>query len=261
MSKRDLFEELNIIRRKNIKTALDTDISKIKSMVDYKLKTDSSCAERKETVMKSKKRFTIAAIAATFILGISVLASSGIISTWYSSSRSDPEYKTLPTEEQCIEDIGYAPVLIDEFENGYAFKNGSIVNNDLRDENDNSVEKFKSVTFRYEKEGDKVIFSQEKFNSQAPSEGEVITTIDSVDIYYHSYMNKCVPAGYKMTEEDKKAQESGELVFSEGSQKEYIQKVQSVQWVENGRHYLLLQMDGKLTAQELADMAGEIIAK
>ena len=64
-----------------------------------------------------------------------------------------------------------------------------------------------------------------------------------------------------MTDEDKKAEENGELVFSWGSAEVDIIEVQSVTWSENGTHYLLMQMDGKLSADELTDMAAEAIEK
>ena len=60
---------------------------------------------------------------------------------------------------------------------------------------------------------------------------------------------------------DKKAEANGELVFSYGSSKVEIKEVQSVLWAEDGIHYCLMQIDGKLSADELAEMAKEIIEK
>ena len=160
-----------------------------------------------------------------------------------------------------MKDIGYEAVTIDEFANGYKFDNGNIVDNALADETGNVAEKFKSVTFRYEKEGDKVIFSQDKVSSELEPSGEVVSTVDDVDVYYYSYTNKLVPSDYKMTDEDKKAEENGELVFSYGSSEVEIKEVQSVSWKKDGMYYQLLQIDGKLSADELADMATEIIKK
>ncbi len=62
-----------------------------------------------------------------------------------------------------------------------------------------------------------------------------------------------------MTDDDKKAEENGELVFSYGSSKVEISEVQSVSWRNNGIQYQLLQIDGKLSAKELVDMAAEVI--
>ena len=138
-------------------------------------------------------------------------------------------------------------------------KNGSIVNNSLEDESGASVEKFKSVSFDYEKDSDTVIFAQDKFNSKTELPGDIVKTVKDTDIYYYAYTNKVVPADYKLTDADKKAEENGELVFSYGSDEIKIQKVQFVMWYKDGIQYQLLQMDGKLSANELADMAEEIV--
>ena len=258
--KRNLFDELNIKGcTDNSSGALDISVERIKDMVNNRI--DSASTERMLRPMKSKKKIALIAVAATLVMGITVFAASGIISQWFSSSSSIPDYETLPTAEQVVKDIGYEAVTIDEFANGYKFDNGSIVDNALADETGNVTEKFKSVSFRYEKDGDEVIFSQDKFNSTVETEGEVIANIDDVDVYYTSYTNKLVPGDYKMTEEDKKAEESGELVFSYGMDEVKIVEVQAVSWQKQNTRYQLLQIDGKLSAEELADMASEVIKK
>ena len=258
--KRNLSKEINGNEYvKNVPNALDVSVDKIKVMVNNQI--FSASVERTAHTMKSKKKMAFIAVAATLVMGITVFAASGIISQWFSSSSSIPDYKTLPTAEQVIKDIGYEAVTIDEFANGYKFDNGSIVDNALADETGKVAEKFKSVMFRYEKSGDEVIFSQDKYNSAVETSGEVITTVDGIDLYYYSYTNKLVPGNYKMTEEDKKAEESGELVFSYGMDEVTISEVQSVSWIKDGIHYQLMQIDGKLSADELADMAAEVIKK
>lgn len=260
MKKNNLFEALNIKESENTQyTALDIDVQNIKQQVNNKIASASN--ERKLNFMKSKKRFAFIAVAATLALGITAFAASGIVKMWSGSSSSIPDYKSLPSETQVVKDIGYEAVLIDTFENGYKFDNGSIVKNDLSDENGNSLEKFKSVDFRYVKDGDKVYFEQEKYNSETEKEGEIIANENGTDIYYHSYTNKLVPPDYELTDEDKKAEENGELVFSYGSSKVEISEVQSVSWEKDGVHYLLMQIDGKLSQDELCNMAKEVINK
>ena len=223
-------------------------------------KVNSAGQGKEEKFMKPKKKIFIVAVAAMLVLGLTAFAASTIISSWYSSSSSIPDYKTLPSAEQCIKDIGYKPVLIETFKNGYVFKNGSVVSNNLENEDGKSVEKFKSVSFDYEKDGDIVVFSQNKFNAEAfDSVGDVISTVDDVDIYYYSYKNKNVPANYQMTDEDKKNEASGKLIFSWGSDEVKITDVQFVSLKKDGVLYQLMQIDGKLSAAELSDMAKEVI--
>ena len=258
--KRDLERELNIINGAN-KTdgALDISIENIKNRVNNCI--DSAYTEKESYIMKSKKKIALIAVAATLVMGITVFAASGIISQWFSSSSSIPDYNELPSVKQVTKDIGYEVELVDEFANGYKFDNGSVVDNVLTDDNGKAVEKFKSVTFRYLKDNDEVLFSQDKVNSQVETSGEVVATVDDVDVYYYSYTNKLVPPDYKMTDEDKKAEETGELVFSYGSSKVEIKEIQSVSWKKDDMSYQLLQIDGKLSADELVEMAKEVIGK
>ena len=276
--KRDLFEELDIDKKEQETSGpLDIDIQAIRRNVSEKLDAGLPSYpayqvqnERKSVTMKSnmiksntrsRKKISVIAAVAVLALGTTVFAAGGIVSNWYSSSSSDPEYRSLPTAQQVRKDIGYDAVLISEFENGYAFKDGSIVNNDLADEDGNSVEKFKSVSFDYEKDGDKVIFSQDKFNSKMDIDGSVVKNVNGTDVYYYSYTNKFVPADYKMTDEDKKAEADGELVFSYGSDKVKIVQIQAVTWVKDGMQYQLMQMDGSLSQDDLVEMAEEVISK
>lgn len=260
MKKSNLFEELNIEEPKNFSyTALDTDIQSVKRKVTAKI--TSASKERKSKIMRSKKRIPIIVVAAAFALCITAFAASGFVKTWLSSSSAIPDYKTLPSEERIVKDIGYKAVLVDAFANGYAFKDGNVVNNEFSDENGSSVEKFKSVSFRYEKEGDIVYFSQDKFGSEIEKHGEIIATENGCDLYYYSYTNKLVPPNYKLTEKDKKAEENGELVFSYGASDVEICAVQSISWKKDGVLYQLLQMDGRLSENELCNMAKEIVNK
>ena len=258
--KRNLLDELNIKGYSdNSSGTLDISVERIKNMVNNRI--DSASTERMLKPMKSKKKIALIAVAATLVMGITVFAASGIISQWFSSSSSIPDYNELPSVKQVTKDIGYEVELVDEFANGYKFDNGNIVDNALADETGNVAEKFKSVTFRYEKEGDKVILSQDKVSSELEPSGEVVSTVDDVDVYYYSYTNKLVPSDYKMTDEDKKAEETGELVFSYGSSKVEIKEIQSVSWKKDDMSYQLLQIDGKLSADELVEMAKEVIGK
>lgn len=53
--------------------------------------------------------------------------------------------------------------------------------------------KFKTI-FTYARDGDEVLFSQDKFNSDLGEEpGDVAATVDGIDMMYFSYNNKLVP--------------------------------------------------------------------
>ena len=129
----------------------------------------------------------------------------------------------------------------------------------MGDDAGNIAERFKSLDFTYEKSGDEVYLSQERYKTHVDSQGQIVGKIKGKDLYYYSYRNKFVPGDYELTEEDKQAEESGELVFSYGTDEVEIMTVQTLSWSDGDMHYSLMQMDGKLSREELIRMAEEII--
>jgi len=207
-------------------------------------------------IINYKKLISIAAVAAVFLMGSTAFA-TGVLSGWF--SHSEKEYTSIPSEQEYLEDIGYAPVLIENFDNGYAYKTGYVVDNEHADGKSGVVEKFKSALFEYEKDGDLVYFSQEKFDF-AVNNGILADSFTGVDMYYSSYMNKIVPEDYRMTEADKEAEAKGELVFSWGSDSVQTMEVKSLSWIEDGIQFMLLQMGGELTQADMIAMAKQAIA-
>lgn len=220
-------------------------------------------SKRNSSMLNTKKRIAVLVAAVIMVLGITAFAATGVINTWYSSSSSRPDYRSLPSMEQVHSDIGYDVKLVDHFSNGYVFKDGRIVKNKLEDEDNQTIEKFKSVDFRYKKGKDEVSFAQDRYQSESQPSGSLERTINGVDVYYFSYVNKIVPPDYQLTEEDKKAEENGELVFSYGSRKVELITWQHVNWSVGDMHYELYQEvdDSSLSKEEIIEMAKEVIVK
>lgn len=224
-------------------------------------------SNKKERFIMFKKKVILASAAAIAVIGAAVYAASnGLVTGWFSSSSSIPDYTSLPTKLECLKQVGYEPILIDSFENGYSFKNGSVVNNNRTDENGSSVEAFKSFSFRYEKDGDTVYFEQERYTSEsAPSErpekAELAATENNTDIYYTAADYKFVPPDYELTDEDKKAEENGDLFISFGSDEIEYSTMTNVSWQNGDMYYSLMQMDGKLSKEELTHMAEEAVSQ
>ena len=207
-------------------------------------------------IINYKKLIAIVAVAAVFLMGSTAFA-SGMLEGWF--SYPDKEYESLPSEQEYIEDVGYAPVLIQDFENGYSYETGYVVNHEHADSKTGEIEKFKSAMFEYTKEGNSVYFSQEKFDA-AVNTGAVVDSFAGTDLYWKSYMNKIVPEDYQMTEADKEAEARGELVFSWGSDSVQTIEVKNVSWARDGISYMLLQTGGNLTEAEMISMAKQAIA-
>ncbi len=217
--------------------------------------------EMEELYMKNsktsyKKVISIIAAAAALACLATAFAAGGL-GGWYSSPTR--EFESIHDSAPIAEELGYAPVLIESFKNGYSYKTGYSTDNEITDDDGSVKESFKSAFFTYEKDGDEVWFSQDRSDSVNVEKGEIVATVDGIDVYYYSYTNKIVPEDYEMTEEDKAAEESGELIFSWGSDTVKMTEVCSAQWKDEGIAYCLMQMGGKLSAEELTEMAIEAI--
>ena len=187
--KNDLFKELNINpKNRDVCSPFAVDIQAIKRNVNRTL--DSAYTERKTVIMKSKKKTACIALAATLALSVTAFAANGLVSNWFSSSSSFADYKTLPTAQQVKKDIGYTPILIDNFANGYAFQDGNIISNNLTDENGEEASFVHVLTFVYE--GQKYV-ALEPAEQQDDEEAEVVLlkvdTKDGQD-YYNTIDNE-----------------------------------------------------------------------
>ncbi len=206
----------------------------------------------------AKMRICLIAIAAALLLGTTAFAASGS-GGWFSVR--EKEYSSLPTEQQFVEDVGHEPVLIEYFENGYSYSSGSVMDNREIEGEELLEEGFKSAAFVYEKDGDLLYFNQEKSQSPVNNFGSLYKSVEGIELWYYSYTNKLVPEDYEPTEADRAAEASGELIISYGPEEISVIEVCSLSWVKDGINYSLMQMDGKLSPQELCQMAEEIIIR
>ena len=222
--------------------------------------------ERKNQMIRAKRwKAVLLAAAAVLILTVGAYAANGKVTHVFSSGPSYefPTYQALPSAERCRKDAGFDAVLIQAFANGYAFQGGSLLENKLMDDDLIPVEEYKSLNFRYEKEGDLIYFNQEKYATEMeehfpPQERR---TINGIEVNYRSARHQAVPEGYIPSEEEQKAMEDGSLSFGYGGPDQEIveSETQILLWQIGEMHYELFQMNGALTPEELFGMAEECI--
>lgn len=224
-----------------------------------------ACAERKEIPHMSGKniRRTIVLIAAVMmLLTVSAYALNGTVACWGTAKSSYYySFESLPSSAKLEKELGYLPAITAEFENGYALRSGSIFYGAFFDADYNELERFKEMTVNYFKDGDKLIYTVRRFDTPTEMGGDIIADVDGVPVKYNAYNNKLVPEDYELTDEDKAAKESGELIFSWGIDNIDIVRVQGVNWEQDGVFYGFTQIDGKLTPEELVSMAAELITR
>lgn len=176
----------------------------------------------------------------------------------------DKQLDTFPSATQMEKTAGFTPKYVDEFSNGYTFKEVFAGTLDGNDADENKVTEIKTADFTYEKDGSELYVEamQKPKNASIPDmEGEEITLSSGQNIFYHDWMQKYKPADYVMTEQDKIDQANGTYEFSFGVGIDSIQHCQVVAWEENDIRYSIFSYDDTLTKDEMVKISEEFINK
>lgn len=216
--------------------------------------------EREEKMKRLSIKKCIIIAAAVMVVGTAAIASSGTVRYITGSSLSRPDYTEVPAASELMKKIGASPKVLEQFSNGYVFESGHDVKNKLMDEEMGQISKYNSFGGAYKKDNDKILFSADA-ESEAHTGEElppVAQTYNGVDIRYHSYTGKYVPADYELTEQDKIDEENG-VVFSYGTDEIEIYDIQGVGWEQDGIYYNITAMNSPLGEEELIAMAKEVI--
>lgn len=210
-----------------------------------------------------KKRMAAAVIAATVVVGGSAFAFGGTaISQIIARCSASADYTSLPSAQQCQRDAGFTPALLQSFDNGFAFKDGVIVHNQEQNEDGQTVNKYASLEFDYQKGDETVSLMQDSGASQKEETGSCAAQKDGVSYYETTKTEKYVSDSYQMTEQDRKEEASGQVEFNVGQSDNGVETEQyhGINWTVGGVHYTLYQMNGSLTSAQMLEMAQQITA-
>lgn len=220
--------------------------------------------QKEDTVMKKRFSFKSAMIMAAVLCltTVTVFAASNI-SAYISHSMPGSRTTSFPTEESLQKDLGFVPKTVESFSNGYKFERmGTGVTNAVDKDGNTIGGDYKFVSYQYAFGQENVTLTINKvLPSQTDDPKAVKTDYKGLSLSYTSQKYKFVPVDYKMTEEDKRAQESGEIEFSYGSDTVKNSVIQNVIWIDNGISYDLMATDSNLTQADLITMAKEIVDK
>ena len=210
-----------------------------------------------------KKRMAAAVIAATVVVGGSAFAFGGTaISRIFASSSASADYTSLPSAQQCQRDAGFTPALLQSFDNGFVFKDGVIVHNQEQNEDGQTVNKYASLEFDYQKGDETVSLMQNSGASQEEETGSCAAQKGGVSYYETTKTEKYVSDSYQMTEQDRMEEASGQVEFNVGQSDNGVETEQyhGINWTVGGVHYTLYQMNGSLTSAQMLEMAQQITA-
>lgn len=215
-----------------------------------------------ETNMKPRNWKKVAlATAAICVLG-SITAVALGRPVYISSHSSHNEIVTDFAEAKAMQN-GYDAALkvVEEFSNGYKFKNAVPKYETTHDEEHNALETATTMSFTYGKAGaPDVIFSGDRLTRPADTAevGDTMVLEDGTKLIYHRMENKFVPPDYKPTEEELALQEQGKLNIGYGSSEIQEMTSVSVMWEQDGVSYSLFSFNDALGAEDMFQMAKEV---
>lgn len=230
-----------------------------------KVKKDIYGQEGKENMgnkgIKFKKGRRVAVMVASLILiGSLTVMGVRIGKSWVGYSNN--KYKTFPSQEKVLKDVGFLPKYPKSLPGGFEYVKGGTGKSTLS-EAGNILTEAKEISLSYKKESEKslidLIITQIDEEFLDNNESELVGNFNRIDLYYYNKDYKFVPVDYELTVEDKKAKEAGELEISYGAPETSYSNVQGLSWYEDGLQYMIMGSDYNFTVEEMIDMAKAVI--
>lgn len=237
----------------------------LKERIDVRIRR----TQKEEEHMKrfSIKKIVIVAAIACVAVGTVAVAGKG---TGYSVSGMwlTPKYEKFTDLEKVETKAGIQIDAIENFSNGYAFKNMNAEQVLYMNEAGKKEESRNQISMDYyNPSGEQIYFAAQKpSTSELAAQNSVewrkpdkILKCGDITVEFKSTEYKFVPVDYELTKEDEANLERDDFEISVGSdQVEYNQNY-SVSWMKDGISYILGGMDLTLSPDNMLNMAKEII--
>ena len=225
-----------------------------------------------------KRVFVVA--AAICVLGTITAVAAGKVA-YTSAGGSHLDDFTYDKLGEMETKLGYTTNAPEVFSNGYRFDMGMPTHQDAMDEDGNVIKSAESfslhykkighltrkqvfqmfVSLHYKKDGSPDIFVTVQGTSLFEEEGQPDQVFEhnGITLNYTRDQYRFVPPDYQASEEEKAKEAAGELYISYGSDTVTDQVAQSMLWKDGEKVYIITAMDNPMTAQDMAQMAGELI--
>lgn len=228
---------------------------KLKTRIDFALK--NSVKPSKVRRPFAKRLAAVALVAVVAVTG--AVAGNGIVAYTFGSSWSNEHMNYEETQAELTD----GAKLPESFANGFVFENAVHVYGGEKDEDGNVLREWTNIDAEYERDGATLhLGTGEAYDDDTTvdiSRFDDMREISDVTVQYSADDYKAVPADYEPTAEEQAAVEAGDLQIGYGASEVTVQQYQFLRWEQNGVYYTLSGFDLDMTADELFQMAQEII--
>ena len=248
-----------------IKTSLKNTAEEISPNPFAKTKMFNAITAKEAFKMRISKKIVIPLILIICLFATTAVATGGNITSWVSSCSASPTYANIEDIE--ADDLGFEPLVLETFKNGYTFKDAYIHTYNGLDENDKIVCSINQLAVNYQNNTDEELqFTAEIIPDYAQSDDTVYEseqTYNEITLKYNYTDYKLVNDDYVLTEEDEAKIAGGNFEVSSTNDLEQIEyyNTKSISWEIDGVTYCLwgFNYDSSANESELYVMAKEII--
>lgn len=229
----------------------------LKDRIDEKILTSQEAGNMKHL---SAKKLVIGVAVGCLLISGGAFAAGKVVS-YSSHSYATNESRSYSEMDKQEKKLGYEVDSVEQFANGYQFEKMLVGDQVGRDEDGNQVGSFKFMNITYQRGTEPTVslYIDKPLESVIGMGADASRVCGDTTLYYNSATYKFVPANYELTAEDKMNQEKDNYFISYGSSEVEIQKNATVAWQKNGVSYQLLGFDLNLSAEEMFDMAEEVM--
>lgn len=209
----------------------------------------------------SMKKLVIGVAAGCLLLSGGVFAAGRVVSLSSHSYLWDA-YRSYGDMDKAQAELGYSVDTVEAFSNGYRFDQMSVDDVNGADEDGNVIYTYKDLNISYEKSGEPRMWlsvNRPVERQTRTGEPEATRQAEEITLYYDTTTYKFVPPSYELTEEDQANLERDDFTISYGSEAVEVQKCTNVTWEKDGVYYDLGGFNLNLSAEEVFDMAEEIM--
>lgn len=208
--------------------------------------------------MKFSKKM-IFAVCAIMCLTTATAFAGGRIVGWSGHNIVGTETDNFAAvESELAPQLEFEPVLLEEFGNGFKFASAHLGTDQGFDETHNKVGKqYIELAARYTNgQAELNLYCIDLLGEDS---GIATREVGDITLYYSLDHYKMVPPDYQPTTEEQAAVEAETLFISYGADEIYETDLYSVSWSMDGVHYNLFGWDLDMDADDLFDMAEELI--
>ncbi len=213
--------------------------------------------------LMSKKAVILAAAVVLLFGSITTVAAVKIVES-RGYTHVEPDSTDYNDIEKKAKECGYNVTGVDEFSNGYVFKEMRIShfqNYDAEGNEVGEVEKTLNLNYRNEFKGMQLSLSPDKDLPIAEKSILEEFEVDGVKVYVTQYIHLMVPQDYKLTEEELALQADGILgtgVDGVTTEPKYTYYT-NIKWRQNGVEYLLMKISQNVDVEDMKTVATEWI--